>query len=130
MKAHFKTATGRLTFEVEGESPKALFKKLAVVQEIFDSDKECGCCHGTDIRFRARQVDDYEFFEIACGDCFARLQFGQAKKGGGLFPKRKAEDGSWLPNRGWAKWEKPGSKSEPVTQDAPTDRIDDDDVPF
>ncbi len=107
MKANYKTANGRLMFEVTGETAKALFREIAQIQEVFDAEKSCGCCNGTDLRFLSRQVDDFDFYELACGnqECRARFSFGQAKKGGALFPKRKDEDGSYLPNRGWSKYE-------------------------
>lgn len=119
MKAHYKTANGRMTFEVEGEDPKTLFKKLAGVQELFDAEKTCGVCGSGDIRLQHRTVDEYDFYELRCAGsdqkgyaCGARFQFGQAKKGGGLFPKRKDEDGKWLPNRGWERYQAPASKGE------------------
>jgi hypothetical protein len=131
MKATFSAMGGRVSFEMEGESPKALFKKLALVQEIFDADQNCGCCASENIKFRARQVDDFEFFELGCADCFARLQFGQHKKGGGLFPKRRDDDGNYLDNRGWAKYEKKGAREpEPTGKDRQRDEVDDSDVPF
>lgn len=107
MKAQYKTASGRLMFEVTGETAKAVFREIALIQEVFDAERVCGCCKGTDIRFLARQVDDYDFYELACEaqGCRARFSFGQAKKGGALFPKRKDEDGNWLPNNGWSKYE-------------------------
>jgi hypothetical protein len=107
MKAHYRTANGRLTFEVQGETVKNVFREISLVQEVFDAESECGCCKGKDIRFQSRQVDDYDFYELSCGnvECRARFAFGQAKKGGGLFPKRKDEDGKWLPNHGWSKYE-------------------------
>ena len=40
-------------------------------------------------------------------DCGAVLGFGQHKKGGTLFPKRKDADGNWLENRGWYKYKPP-----------------------
>jgi hypothetical protein len=96
-----------MTFEVEGEDAKAIFRELSSIQEVFDSEKQCGVCHGTEIRFLARQVDDYQFYELACQTqgCRARFSFGQARKGGALFPKRKDEDGRWLDNGGWSKYE-------------------------
>lgn len=110
MKAQYKTTNGRLMFEVQGESAKDVFRELASIQEVFDSEQSCGCCGGKDLRFLARKVDDYDFYELSCSnsECRARFAFGQAKKGGALFPKRKDEDGNWLPNRGWSKYEKPG----------------------
>ncbi len=109
MKAVFKPSA-QLAFEVQAEDVKTIFREIAQIQEVFDAERSCGVCNGTDIRFLARKVDDYDFYELACqsSSCRARFAFGQAKKGGALFPKRKDEDGSYLPNRGWAKWEKPG----------------------
>ena len=104
MKAHYRTANGRITFEVQAETVKALFKEIAGIQEVFDADTDCGCCKSSAIHFQARQVDNYDFYELVCLDCRARFQFGQAKKGGALFPKRKDEDGKLLPNRGWSKF--------------------------
>lgn len=140
MKMHYKA--GPMTFEIEGASPKELFKKIATVQEIFDTDKMCGACNSPDVRFRSRQVDDFEFFEIACETCTARLQFGQLKKGGGLFVKRRDDDGHELPNRGWEKYVPRKQQTQaqpnytapnggqPYGRDARADHITDDDVPF
>ncbi len=107
MKAHYKTASGRITFEVEGGNAKELFRELASIQEVFDAEQSCGVCKGTGIRFQARKVDDFDFYELTCTNptCRARFSYGQAKKGGALFPKRKDEDGHWLPNGGWSKYE-------------------------
>ncbi len=106
MKGTYITTSGRLTVEVQGETVKALFKEVSLVQDAFDCASNCGLCNSENLRYQARQVDDYDFYELACRDCFARLSFGQAKKGGGLFPRRKDEAGNWLPNHGWSKFEK------------------------
>ena len=118
MEAQLKTADGRLVFKVTGETPKALFKEIAGLQEVFEAESSCGCCNGTAIRFQARQVEDFDFYELVCrnNECRARFQFGQAKKGGGLFPKRKDDDGNWLPNRGWEKYVKPGNAASAPSQ--------------
>lgn len=126
MKAHYKTANGRITFEVQGETVKAIFKEIALVQEVFDADRKCGLCKSENLSFRARQVDDYDFYELGCKDCHARLAFGQAKKGGGLFPKRKAEDGEYLPNQGWSRFEKKSNGA----AGAPDFHLRDEDVPY
>jgi hypothetical protein len=93
-------------FEVTGETASALFREIASIQEVFDAEKTCGCCNGTDLRFIVRTVDENDYYEISCGnqDCRARFAFGQNKKGGGLFPKRKDKENKWLPNRGWGKY--------------------------
>jgi hypothetical protein len=115
VKAIFKTGSGQLAFEITGETTKDVFKQIAAVQEVFDAERACGICKGKDLRFLARQVEDFDFYELACGNpqCRARFAFGQAKKGGALFPKRKNEDGEWLPNGGWSKYEKPGAAQAP-----------------
>lgn len=102
MKAHYKTSNGRITFEVQGETVKDIFRQIAQAQEVFDAEADCGCCESKDIRLVARQVEDFTFYELSCAECHARFQFGQNKQGGGLFPKRKDEDNNYLPNRGWS----------------------------
>ena len=84
---------------------REIFKQIAVTQEVFEVETECGCCHSKEIRLRVRTVDKHDFYEVACGACGARFEFGQHKNGRSLFPKRRAEDGTPLPNRGWARWE-------------------------
>jgi hypothetical protein len=104
LEAQYKTRSGHLILRVEGETQKDLFRELARAQETFEAETECGICKGTEIRFRVRAVDDNEYYELRCS-CGATFAFGQHKKGGSLFPKRKAEDGKALPNHGWTKWE-------------------------
>ena len=110
MEAQYRTRDGRILIKVEAEHQKSLFKGLAAVQEVFEAEAECGCCQSKELKFRVRVVDENEFYELACS-CGARFEFGQHKKGGSLFPKRRAEDGTALPNRGWAKWEAAASPS-------------------
>lgn len=104
MEAHYKSRKGNLVLKVEGETQKDLFRELARAQEIFEAESECGLCQSADIRFRVRTIEDNEYFELACA-CGATFAFGQHKKGGGLFPKRKGENGKILPSHGWSKWE-------------------------
>lgn len=106
MKAHLNLAGGKLTFELTAETPKDLFGQIGAVQEVFEAETECGCCAGTDLRFRMREVDTFKYYEMHCGNpaCRARFAFGQSKDMKSLFPKRKDDDNEWLPNRGWAKY--------------------------
>lgn len=104
MEAQYKTRDGRLLVKVDADSPEDLFKRVAAVQKVFEAESECGCCHSTDIRFRVRTIEENDFYELLCRNCGARFEFGQNKKGGGLFPKRRNDAGP-LPNRGWAKYE-------------------------
>ena len=114
MKARYTSGLG--DFEVEAGEIKDLFRQLAVIQEVFGAETNCGVCGSSTIRLQHRKVDDYDFYELLCTaqGCRARFSFGQAKKGGALFPKRKDEDGKWLPHGGWEKYVAPGLEhSEP-----------------
>lgn len=103
MEAQYKCRNGHLTLKVTGETQKDLFRELARAQDVFEAEQACGICQGTEISFRVRGVEDNEYFELQCA-CGARFQFGQHRKGGSLFPKRRNESGP-LPNGGWSKWE-------------------------
>jgi hypothetical protein len=128
VKAIYKTSNGRLAFEIQGETVKNVFREISLIQEVFDAESECGCCKSKDIRCQSRQVEDYDFYELSCNSCHARFQFGQAKKGGGLFPKRKDEDGNALPNRGWSKYQPQNVKNGKAhVSDA---HMRDEDVPY
>ena len=104
MKVLYK-ASDKLTFELEGSGQKEIFKELAIIQEIF-SEEKCGLCGCTSFKFIVRNVDGNDYFELRCSDCGAILSFGQHKKGGTLFPRRKDDAGSYLPNKGWHKYQK------------------------
>jgi hypothetical protein len=97
------SASNKLSFELEGSGQKEIFKELALIEEIF-SENQCGLCNKSNIKHSIRNVDDNNYYELRCGDCGAVLAFGQHKKGGTLFPKRKDDNGNYLPNRGWYKW--------------------------
>lgn len=104
MKVKYKVGD-KLEFELEGSGQKEIFKELALIQEIFAEEK-CGLCNHTNLRFVVRNVDGNDYYELRCSDCGAVLAFGQHKKGGTLFPKRKDDEGNYLPNKGWHKWTK------------------------
>jgi len=108
MKVKFKPSS-KIEFELEGSGQKEVFKELATVQEIF-SEERCGACKKDDIKYVVRNVDDNDYYELRCLSCGAALSFGQHKKGGTLFPKRKDENGNWLENSGWHKWQKDKNK--------------------
>ena len=104
MKVLYK-ANERLQFELEGSGQKEVFKELAVIQEIF-SEEKCGVCGCTNLKFVVRNVESNDYYELRCSEskCGAVLSYGQHKKGGTLFPKRKDEDNNYLPNKGWHKY--------------------------
>jgi len=91
MKAHYRTKSGRLTCEVEGQTFKQLFEGIAQVQEIFESDNACGACNSANIRFRVRPVQDNEFYELYCDDCTATLSFGQTPPRKQTLPQAKGQ---------------------------------------
>jgi hypothetical protein len=105
MEALYKTPNGRLTVKIDGtDDVKAMFEKIGMVMEVFEPMNKCGICKSTVIRPRVRENDGNKYYELVC-ECGARFEYGQLKKGGGLFPKRRGDDGSRLPNEGWSKWE-------------------------
>ena len=101
MKASFRVKP-TLLVEIESETESQLWKDLASLQEVFGESK-CGKCGCEDLKMIVRTVDENEYFELRCTKCFARLSYGQHKKGGGLFPKRKDGENNYLPNGGWVK---------------------------
>jgi hypothetical protein len=102
MKLNYKVSD-KLSFELEGEGQKEIFKELSAIQEIF-GEESCGLCKSHNLRYVVRNVEGNDYYELRCADCGAILAFGQHKKGGTLFPRRKDDDGKWLPNRGWHKY--------------------------
>lgn len=102
MKVIYKP-NDKLQFELEASGQKEIFKELAVIQEIF-SEEKCGLCSSTNFKFVVRNVDGNDYYELRCHDCGGILAFGQHKKGGTLFPKRKDDNNNWLPSGGWHKW--------------------------
>ncbi len=104
MKLRYKVGE-KLEFELEGAGQKEIFKELSAIQEIF-GEESCGICGHNNIKFIVRNIENNDYFELRCSDCSAILAFGQHKKGGTLFPKRKDDEGHYLPSKGWHKWVK------------------------
>lgn len=102
MKVIYK-ANDHLSFELDGAGQKELFKELSTIQEIF-GENNCGLCKKSNLKYVVRNVDDNDYFELRCNDCGGVLSFGQHKKGGTLFPKRKDEQNNYMENRGWHKY--------------------------
>jgi len=103
MKLTYKIAD-KFEFEIDATGQKEIFKELSTIQEIFGEAK-CGLCGSENIKYVVRNVDNNDYYELRCLDCSAILTFGQHKKGTTLFPKRKDEDGKYLQNKGWHKYE-------------------------
>ena len=111
MKLQYTTNNGKMTVEVEGNTQKELFKAIAEFQEVFEHQCTREDKTSENLKFRVRKdSDDNEYYEMVCVDhdpvlrgC--KLAFGQNKKGGSLFPKKKDKDGNWLNNNGWVKYD-------------------------
>ena len=104
MKARLALLHGRLIVEAEGTDPKVLFKELGAMAEVFEADVCCGACGSEAIRPNVRTVDGFDYYSLHCSQCHAELSFGQ-RRDGGLFAKRKHEDGKPLADGGWRRWQ-------------------------
>jgi len=92
MKIKYTSKNQRMNVEIDSDSVKDTFKKLAEFQEVFD-ESSCTLCNNDDLQFVVRTVDGNDFYELKCKKCSAKRAFGQHKSGGSLFPKN-----------GWHKW--------------------------
>lgn len=110
MKVNYTSRNGRISVELEGDGQREIFEQISRFQEVFE-EASCAKCGSDNVKFVVRNVDDNMYYELRCQDCGARLSFGSHKKGGGLFPKRKDGD-TWLPDRGWVKWNPKTEKNE------------------
>lgn len=116
MKATF--TINQLQFEMQAEDAMDLFRQVANIQDVFEAETKCGCCQSQNIRYGFREVDAFKYYDLGCRDCGAQFKFGQRKQGG-LFPKRKDDQGKPLANGGWAKWEaRDEHDSKPAPQQA------------
>lgn len=107
----------KMTVKLEVNNQKELWRQLSGLEEVL-SNTVCGACKSENTKFRTRTAGEgkktYEFFEMVCADCSSRLSFGCHQEGDTLFPKRKNDDGAWLDNRGWVKYQKPSNDETPA----------------
>lgn len=109
MKVNFKV-NDKMTIEVEGKTQVEVFEKIAEAQEVFDN-LYCPATKSNNIQFVVREdKDENKYYELKDKTSGYKLAFGQHKKGGTLFPRRKDTEGNWIDNQGWTKWE--GKKEE------------------
>lgn len=118
MELTYTTADGRLTVKVEGKTQSEVFEQLAQFQEVFENTKcVIGKKSSNEVKFVVREdKEENKYYEIHCVDSDPdlrgkKLAFGQHKKGGSLFPRRKDGD-TWLPNNGWVRFNKETGKEE------------------
>jgi len=118
MKVQVKTGSGYVV--AEGNDLPELWAELASLQEAFGEAK-CGKCGKDAIRYVAREdAEGNKYYELHCQSkgCYAKLRMSQRKKTGNLYPRRKAgsndksgrEEGAWLPDNGWMKYDKETGK--------------------
>ena len=100
MKVTYKS--GKYNVEVEG-GIKEIFEQLATFDSVFGNAKNKA--NGSEnIGYRVREVDGNKYYEMYDRDTYHTLKFGQTKKDGSLFPRRKDADGNWLDDGGWTKY--------------------------
>ena len=69
----------------------------------------CGKCGCEVVQYVVRvDKDENKYYEQRCSNtqCRSKLAFGANKKGGGLFSKKKNEDGTYKGKGGWTTWNK------------------------
>ena len=117
--------SGKYNVEVEG-GIKEIFEQLATFDSVFGNAKNKA--NGSEnIGFRCREVDGNKYYEMYDRDTFHTLKFGQTKKDGSLFPRRKDADGNWLDDGGWTLY-KPDAPNVKQTKQEPAKA--DQDIPF
>jgi hypothetical protein len=102
-----------LEIQLEAATQVDAITQMSQLGEIFGI-KSCGACGSEDIRWQVRKVskqvgkkiENYEYIELVCNKCKARLSFGRfSDDPNSVFPKKKDAEGNWLKNNGWVKWE-------------------------
>lgn len=109
-----------LEMSIEATSQVDAITQMAALGEIFGI-RRCEACKSENIRWQVRNVskqvgkktENYEYIELVCNDCGARLSFGKfADDPNSVFPKKKDAEGKWLENKGWVKFKKEEKKEE------------------
>lgn len=113
MSVRVRYPVGRAWLDVEAVSVKEAIKELSEFVEVLGEAK-CGLCESDWVQPRHRLARGYDFYEMACLSCGARLSFGQTREGGRLFPKRKDTDGNEIGKSGWYQWEATQQDSAPA----------------
>lgn len=94
--------------EVEADNVKDAIKKISPFLEVF-SEERCGKCGSTNIRWEHRVAKGFDFYSAVCNQihedgraCQSKLDYGQKREGGGLWPK-------YGPGEGWRHWKQSDS---------------------
>jgi hypothetical protein len=119
MKATLSLLNRRLIVTSESPDIKQLFRELGQLGEVFECDSACGCCGSVEIRPSWRSIEDYEYFSLRCTACGAELSLGQ-RKDGGLYARRKDNEGRPVPNNGWHQYQQRALEAPPIAQQSAT----------
>ena len=109
MSVRVSMVMGSAKVEVEAPDAKEAVKELSSYIDFF-GESTCGLCQSTDVVPRHRVAQGYDFYEMVCRACGAKLSFGQTREDNKLFPKRKDNQGNWMDNKGWHKFERQQSQ--------------------
>lgn len=122
MEVQYKSSNGGLVVNFDVKDQTALFEEIASFQQVFD-DRNIVIKNkpvpSTDVQFFVREVDGNKYFEKRYVGPDKELwgfkmQFGQHKKGGGLFPRQFLDEEEKLTHEdggnGWRRWKKDASK--------------------
>lgn len=85
----------KLSVKFNAENPMAIFESLSSLEEVF-SEECCGKCGGNKLTHRIRKASqgkkEFDYPELICTACNAKLTFGQSDNGA-LFPVRYVREG-------------------------------------
>ena len=104
MVARIKYPVGRAWIEVEAQSVKDAMRDLSEYAEVF-GETVCGVCQSDKVCPAHRVAKGYDFYEMECLSCGAKLSFSQTREGERLFPKRKDKDGYEIGKAGWFQYQ-------------------------
>lgn len=112
MKVQFKL-NDQFTFELEGNTTKDIFKRVAEVTDVFDNPPSNGGKPRYVVRKVSKDKKNYEYFEAVDQKTRGRLAYGVYEDGSGLFPKRFDKDKKeWIENNGYVVYKPEDNKEE------------------
>jgi hypothetical protein len=125
MQVKWKNNKGNVEVSFEVNTENDLVKKIALLEKLQPSmsdvedvdlfaalsashnndvlnEELCGKCKSKNVYNIIRtDKNDNKYHEMKCKDCYAKLPFGVNKVGGGLYAKRRDEDGGIRGSSGW-----------------------------
>ena len=104
MDAQFKALGGDLAIKIEAGDMQGLIQQLSELLDFF-GETQCQACESKNVRPQYRSAKGFDFYSVRCIDCGASLNFGQTKEGHKLFAKRKDDQGEYIGQFGWEKYE-------------------------